>query len=198
MNNKKYYSHEEEISGQISFDEALHRIKEDYQAEYDPDRPNFNAWDQLLACEAVTHSTPMLPLYEEVTDNKNRNENENANISGMISDSCKQEAIFELTQHKQKVIKELTLCNFLTPPIKIALLLEEFFKEWRSKQGHWLFVAQHWTPRAIVRTINRLTKLHIDGRITIRNPSAYFTKLIKFRKQRRIQPLSVIAVNTNF
>jgi len=179
MLNKKYNSREEEARTELSFIEVVRRIKEVYGAEYDPERPNFDAWDQLLACESIAESTPIKYLYKDEA-------NKNPSVSGMLNDSYSHGVIFELTQDKQKVIAELTHCNYRTPPIQIATLLEKFFKEWHSNQGHWLYVAQQWTPRAINRTIHRLTKLHIEGRITIRNPAAYFTKLIKFRKPRRI------------
>lgn len=179
MLNRKYHSREEEVRAELSLDEVVHRINDIYQAEYDSSRPNFDAWDQLLACESIAESTPIKYQYNE-------DANENPSVSGMLNDSSSPKVIFELTQDKQKVITELTHCNYRTPPTQIATLLEKFFKEWHSNQGHWLYVAQQWTPRAINRTIHRLTKLHIEGRITIRNPAAYFTKLIKFRKLRRI------------
>lgn len=178
MLNKKYSSREEEIRAELTFKEVIRRIKEVYQAEYDSSRPNFDAWDQLLACESLSESSPITREYKTKT-------NENPSVSGMLNDSCSPKVIFELTQDKQKVITELTLCNYRTPPIQIATLLEEFFKEWQSKQGHWLYIAQQWTPRAINRTIHRLSKLHKEGRITVINPAAYFTLLIKFRKRRK-------------
>lgn len=178
MLNKKYSSREEEIRAELTFKEVIRRIKEVYQAEYDSSRPNFDAWDQLLACESLSESSPITREYKIET-------NENPSVSGMLNDSCSSNVIFELTEDKQKVITKLTLNNYRTPPIQIAKLLEELFKEWQSKQGHWLYIAQRWTPRAINRTIRRLIKLHNEGRITIKNPSAYFTFLINFRAKRR-------------
>jgi len=111
--------------------------------------------------------------------------NKNINVNGMINDSYKHKVIFKLTKSKQQVILELNQCNYKTSPIIIAKYLEDFFKEWTSQKGHWLFISQHYTPRAINRTINRLVKLQTTGKKTICNPSAYFTSLIKFRKKRK-------------
>lgn len=178
MLNKKYSSREEEIRAELSFDEVIHLIKEFYHAKYDSERANFDAYDQLMACESVGDTPMDLECRKEI--------NEKPSVNGMFNDSSSPKVIFELTHDKQKVITELTLCNYRTPPKQIAALLEEFFKQWQSKQGHWLYIAQKWTPRAINRTLHRLTVLHSEGRITVKNPAAYFTKLIKFRKLRRI------------
>ncbi len=179
MSNRKYNSREEEIRAELSLEEVINIIRTKYKfAEYDPDRPNFDAWDQLLACEAVAESTPVNQEYERETSG-------NSSVNGMISDSCKRNVIFELTQSRHNVITELSKCNYRTHPIKIAQLLKELFKDWESKDGHWLYIAQNWTPRAINRTINRLTELHISGQKTINNPPGYFTLLVKHRKRRK-------------
>lgn len=178
--NKKYSSREEEVRDTLSLEEAIHIIRTKYRfAEYDPDRPNLDAWDQLLACEALADSTP-------IDENYKSNTNESVSVNGMINDSCKRGVSFELTQSKQLVITELSKCNYRTPPNEIASLLEDFFKEWESKPGHWLYIAQQWAPRAINRNIIQLVKTHSTGNKTIQNPPAYFTKLIKFRKRRKI------------
>lgn len=132
--------------------------------------------DEILADEALAESTPV---------KKNKQPNENANVNGMINDSCKRRVSFELTQSKQQVIAELSKCNYQTPPLKISQLLEELFKEWKSKSGHWLYIAQHWNPREINRNINRLVNIQISGQRTIKNAAAYFTFLIGYRKKRK-------------
>jgi len=110
---------------------------------------------------------------------------ENVSVNGNVNDSYKHRANFELTESKQHVIRKLKGCTYLTPSIDIARLLEELFLEWPSKQGHWLYISQQYVPRVINRVIARLIKLHASGRITLQNPAAYFTMLIKFRKKRK-------------
>ena len=132
--------------------------------------------DEILADEALAESTPI---------KENEQLNENVNVNGMFNDSCKQTVSFELTQSKQQVIAELNKCNYQTPPIKISQLLEKLFKEYGSRPGHWLYVAQHWNPREINRNITRLIKIHISGKRTIKNAAAYFTFLIGYRKRRK-------------
>lgn len=141
---------------------------------------SFGASDQLLACEAVTESTPIREI-------KNEQLKENVNDSGnvMNNDGCKQTVCFELTDSKQKVIVELKQFNYRTSPIKIATLLTKLFYEWPSFPGHWLYIAQKYNPRAICRTIDQLIKVQKNGQKTIENPSAFFTFLIKKRKQRK-------------
>lgn len=179
VSNRKYSCRDEQIRAEIMLQEVVCRITDVYHSGYDSETLSFDAWDQLLACEAVSESTP-------VKENYNKEENKNTNVSGMFNDSCKRKVYFELTQSKQKVITKLTQCNYRTPPIKIASLLTELFNEWPSYSGHWLYIAQKYNPRAILRTIIQMIKVQKNGQKTIKNPSAYFTILIKsFRKPRR-------------
>lgn len=121
---------------------------------------------------------------------------DNTNVSDNVSDSYKRQVNFELTHSKQQIIKELEKCDYRTQPKITAQLLEKLFKEWKSKDGHWLFIAQKWNPRAINRTISRLLKLYNAEQETIENIAAYFTYLIKFRKKRRSLNRPMIAVNS--
>ena len=181
IENKKYSCRDEQIRAELTLQEVIYRIANVYHSKYDSETPLFDAWDQLLACEAVTESTPI----REIKDEQSK-ENVNGSSNGMNNDGCKQTVYFELTESKQKVITELTQCNYRTPPIKIATLLTELFNEWPSYAGHWLYIAQRYNPRAIWRTIDQLIKVQKNGQKTIKNPSAYFTILIKkFRKPRR-------------
>lgn len=107
------------------------------------------------------------------------------NVSENVNGSYKRQVNFELTPSKQQIITNLYKCNYRTPPIKISKLLEELFKEWPSKEGHWLFIAQSYPPRPINRILNYLIKRHINGQDTIQNPAGYFTNLIKYRKKRK-------------
>ncbi len=86
---------------------------------------------------------------------------------------------------KREAIVALSLCHYRTPPKEVAKLLGVVFKNHSSKEGHWLYIAQRWNPRAITRVIEMMTKQHRRGDVTIKNPAAYFTFLIKMRKKRR-------------
>lgn len=181
IENKKYSCRDEQIRAELPLLEVIRRITDVYHSGYDSKMASFDAWDQLLACEAVTESTPIRKV-----KNEQSKENVNGSGNGMNNDGCKQTVNFELTNNKQKVITELTQYNYRTPPIKIAALLTELFNEWPSFPGHWLYIAQKYNPRAILRTIIQMLKVQKNGQRTIVNPPAYFTILIKsFRKPRR-------------
>lgn len=180
QNHKIYSCRDEQIRVQLTKDEVIHLIGEAYHQGYNPNLPNFDVWDQLLACEAVAEATPVKEDYfirKEVV-------NENASVNGNGNDSIKRQVNFELTQSKLLFIAKLKECNYLTSPKIIAKLLEELFFEWKSVGGHWLYIAQQYTPKAINSVINRIVQLHSSGRITVQNPAAYFTSLIKFHKRR--------------
>ena len=165
--------------------EAICRI-EQLGGIYDPESP-LSVYDQLLACESIAESTPVTPDDEDgrIILGLKDNGNSNGSVNGNVNGSCKRSVKFELTQSKRNVITELNASNFRTPPREIARLLEQFFIEYPSHDGHWLYIAQHWTPRTIIRVLNNLIKLDSTGRITVINPAGYFTYLIKFRKRRR-------------
>lgn len=118
---------------------------------------------------------------QSFTGKQDTNTNTNLNKNG----GFKQSVNFELTQSRQEIIEKLKKCNYRTSRIELAKLLEEFFKDWGIYPRHCLYVAQHWNPRAICRTINEIVKKHESGQVTIHNPAKYFTKLIRFRKERR-------------
>jgi len=176
----KYSCREEEIRATLTLEECVHRITKIYGWEYDQDTPTFDAWNQLLACEAVTGSSPVREQVEQIQET-----NENVNGNGMYSDGCKHRVYFELTPSKQGVITELTRCNYRTSPIKVAALLTKFFIEWPSLPNHWLYIARTYNPRAINRTIIQIIKSVNNGN-KILNAAALFTYLIKeWRKPRR-------------
>lgn len=106
-------------------------------------------------------------------------------VNGNDDDTYKQSVNVELKESKKRAISELKTFTYKTPPIKISPLLRTLFADCDSNDGWWLYVAQHWNPRAINRVINQMVKVHKSGAITIRNPAKYFTYLIKFRKKRK-------------
>jgi len=173
-------SREEEIRTNLTSEDCIRRIKQTYRAEYGSNTLDFDAFDQLLACESLAESSPIIANINVQTQ-----ENENVNGSGSVNAPRKQQVYFELTQHKKDVIAKLEGCNYRTPPIKLESYLKEFFYEWESEPTHWLYVAQNWNPRAINRTIKDLVHRQINGWQTIKNPPGLFTFLIKYRKRRK-------------
>jgi len=177
---KKYSCREEEIRATLTLDECIHRITRIYKWEYDPDTPTFDAWNQLLACEAAAKSTPVREQGQEQTQNTN----ENVNGNGMYSDGCKRRVYFELTQSKQRVISELTQCDYRTSIKQLTQYLSELFMEWESYPEHWQYIAQTYNPLAINRTIIQIIKYLNNGH-KIPNPAGLFTLLIRKRAQRK-------------
>lgn len=182
--NDKFHSYEDRTRTTISKEEAIRLIENVYSVRYDPNCSDetFDVWDQLSACESVVKATPI----KEYSNRENVDktvESENVYVNG--NGGSKQKVNFELTETKLQIIKRLEECNYLTPPIKIASYLTKFFKECESDSGYWLYVSQHWNPRAINRTIASLIKFHKSGRKTIQNWAAFFVYLIQKRKQRR-------------
>jgi len=157
--------------------ETIKKI-ESYGAKYDPNCFGGSAEEQLLVCETIAEVEQ-----EEQKQNKRKEINDSVNVNG--NDSCKLQVDLELTHSKLRVITDLKSCNYRTSPKKIALLLEKIFVSYESKTGHWLYIAQHWSPRTINRVIAYMIKAHNSGRITFNNPPAYFTFLIKLRKKRK-------------
>lgn len=168
----------------LTQEEVIKRITKVYHAGYDLNNPNFDVYNQLLACEAVAEA-------EEEAGAKNYQEYEETKGSVSVSvsendnDTCKLKVNFELSDSKLRVIERLKECDYRTQPVIIATYLEEFFQDCNSKPGHWLYVAQHYPPRPIVRVITQLVKIQTTGAQTIKNPAAYFTYLIKFRTGRK-------------
>lgn len=162
----------------LSKEEAIRRIEQVYQAKYNPDLADFDAYEQLLVCESLAETEA-----EELE--KYGRTNEDANVKWNGNGTYKQNANFELTESKLNVITELKTLTYITPPIKIASLLQTLFAEYNSRDGHWLYIAQHWNPRTINRVINYIVKVYENGTRSIQNPAKYFTYLIKRRKERR-------------
>jgi len=107
------------------------------------------------------------------------------NVKWNDNDTYKRIVNSNSTISKREAIKALSSYTYKTPPIKIVKSLEQLFIDYKTKDGHWLYIAQHWNPRAINRVIRFMTKLHNSKRVTIHNPPAYFTNLIKRRKRRK-------------
>lgn len=163
---------------EVSESEAIHRIEEVYHAHYDPNS-GLDAWNQLLACEAIAEAIPVREYYYH-----ERNK-ENVGVNGFANDSYKLKDNFDLTPGKLEIIEKLKKYNSSTRPPEIAKLLEELLSGYNTTSGWWLRVAQQWTPKAINSALNRMIKVHTFGQVTIRNPAKYFTYLIKFHPKRK-------------
>lgn len=161
------------IRSKLSEAETIYRIRDVYHSNVKLNHPNFDIWDQLLACEAVAESTPV--NYEYLKNNESM-------LNGNGNDIRKLTGNFSLTERKLEIISQLKETNYLTPPETIAELLQEFFIESNSKEGHWLYIAQSYTPKSINSVLNRLKSVYK----TSKNPAAYFTFLIKKKSKRRI------------
>lgn len=155
--------------------EIIRRITEIYHSDYDLDNPNFDIYNQLLACEAIAES-------EEECKKK---QDTNVGVNGLLNGSYKRKVNFELTESKLQVISKLKQYDYQTPPVEIAKLLEKFFNECGTAEGHWLYIAQVYSSRVINWNLGYMVKIISSGRRTIKNPDAYFTKTIQYRKKRK-------------
>lgn len=114
------------------------------------------------------------------------NKDINTNVNGNDNGACKLQVNTESTPSKQQVIDLLRKCNYRTPPHLIASYLKVLFSKFEAKEGHWLYIAQHYTPRSVNQVISEILKLHSSGRCRVANPGALFTFLIKKRKKRKV------------
>lgn len=148
---------------------------------YNPES-SLSLHDQLLICETLAESTPV-----DYNNLKEQNDHiESVSGNGSVNGSYKRQENAEETQKKLQAITELKACNYRTPPKVISLLLEQLFSSNKSNDGHWLYVAQHYSPKSINSVIARIQKIHATGVDTIQNPSAYFTKLIQYHPKRKL------------
>lgn len=168
----------DQLKAEVPMDEAIRLIKS-YGGRYDPHFEGLDVWDQLLINEGLSKNR-----YTQYNP-KGGHTDETVSVSGMYNEPSKLHVNFELTQSKERVITQLMTFNYKTPPPKIAACLEEIFKEWPSNAGHWLYVAQNWPPRAINRAMNKMVKQHMQGRVSLKNPPAFFTMLMKHRHPRK-------------
>ena len=113
------------------------------------------------------------------------NTNTKVNVSVNGNGTYKRKTNPELIWNKLDVISQLKHCTSRTPPNNIASLLEKLFDSWPSEEGHWLWVAQNYTPRIINWVISATTKAYQRGEIR-KTPAAYFTYKIRFRKKRKL------------
>ncbi len=163
----------------LSKEEAIRQIEQVYHASYNPNMADFDAYEQLLVCESLAETEA-----EELKRDGRTNEDVYVKWNG--NDTYKRTVNFELTEDKLDVITELKTLTYKTSPILVAELLEKLFVNRETKDGHWLYIAQNWNPRAINRVIKYMVKAQSSGTRTIDKPAGFFTFLIKRRKRRRL------------
>lgn len=161
-------------------DEIIRRIEE-LGGVYDPES-TLSIDEQLLICETFIHSTPVDPSDSDGRTIQRLREGEdkrNGSDNGSVNGIGKRQENSEETQRKKQAISELTHCNYRTSPKNISILLEQLFSSNKSNEGHWLWIAQRYTPKSINSVIASMQKIHISGVDTIQNPPAYFTHTLK-------------------
>jgi len=167
--------------------EAIRRI-ESFDGQYDPDHGLdgcLSVWDQLMICETLAAAKP---VYQE--EYSNTKYSTNGNVLMVAAKS-------ELNQSKPHPLEELRACDYRTPPVKVASLLGEYFHDPNTKQDHWLYIAKTWPPRQILYVIDEMTQAIFDGRLSLKIPAAYFTRLIKYHKKRKSLRTPMVAANTH-
>jgi len=178
----------------MSFQEAVMEINS-LGYFYDHGDEKFTVWDQLYMCRQLNTSSVSKTPYDGKTDQEGEGA-ENVSVSENGNDACKRSVNFELntskpspktwlTQQKRDIVSRLSMCTYKSPPKDIAPLLEELFAEWPSQDGHLLYICQKWPPRQITRTIKQIIKQVDKGEVTVKNPAAYFTSLVNYRKCRK-------------
>lgn len=166
-----------------SLQEIIKKI-EFYGASYDPNS-DLSAFDQLQICEAVAESTPVKEKSASFSKIKKNNglSNEKCNVK-CPNGICKRRGSLKTNQGKfSGLLKKFEEFNYETPPKEIAAILEKFFPN--SKPGHWLFIAQNYTPKTMRSRLRYMEKHQREGWETIKNPGAYLTELLKHKKKRK-------------
>lgn len=107
---------------------------------------------------------------------------------------CKDTKKIPEKQIKILAIKNLQKSRVNTTSLKdIASWLKDLFGIWTEKPLHWLFIAEHYTPKAINSVINEMQKRKSGGAMPLDNPGAYFTKVL-----RRYHPLKKVRKRKEF
>lgn len=131
-------------------------------------------------------------IQENISSTKHHKEqkeldvNNNDYVYENVIGTCKRQKNSEQTLSKNQAISKLGSLNYRTPCKEIGFYLEIVFKGWNARDGHWLYIAQHYTVKTINCVISEITKQHQRGDTTIQNPAKYFTHLIiNFHKKKK-------------
>lgn len=167
----KYYNQAESI-------EIVRKI-ESYGARYNSDS-GLSLEDQLLACEAVAESAPVIEHNE--TKNPPATEGE-ASLRSSSSSACYLKVNDKLADSLHSAIEQLVKLDYKSSRYEIAEILQKTFGDPR-KEGHWLWCAQNYTPRPIIRTIAEIYRSLLLGKWAGQTPADFFTFLLKKRQRR--------------
>jgi hypothetical protein len=159
--------------------EAIRKIEEIYHAGYELNNPNLSVFDQLLVCEAIDEA-------EREYGERYNNSNNNVSVSGDVLGSPKLKENSDQNLTKIQAIARLKQLNHKTPALEIEICLNIIFGQWKEKPEHWLFIAQHYTPKTINSIIAQMIKRHQRKDASIKTPGAYFSSVIKHRHKRII------------
>ena len=110
----------------------------------------------------------------------------NAYVNGNVNGSHNLEVNNDQNESKTYLIAELKRYNYLTPARIVADSLEKLFAKWPSKDGHWLYVAQHYTPKTINSVLDYMVKRYKRDGFWPKSPPSYFTNTIQHRPLRKI------------
>lgn len=154
-----------------------------FGADYDPNC-GMTLEDQLLACEAIAESTPVVER-TEVKENQTTSE---LVFSGSesVSGACYSVVNPDQISNYVEAIRELSLCRSdETPPIKTATLIEKALGPSR-KPGHWLYLCRIKNPRQIVWVLTKIFKEIQTGQTPVEKAADYFTFRLKKRKGKKL------------
>lgn len=128
------------------------------------------------------------PLTQEDENKLRYSEKTEHDVSliGSVNGGSKLTVNTVITLTKGEAILALRKSNYKMAPKEVASYLEIIFSRFQAKNGHWLFIAQHYTPKTINCLITEIIKRIQRGEMTLRNPASYFTDIIlRHRKMRK-------------
>lgn len=151
---------------------------ENYGASYDPGS-GLTLEDQLLACEAVAESTPIIERNE--TKNNQLTDKLVFNGNGVGNGACYSGVNLELIENCRQAIEQLKNYSSLSAPVEIAATLERQLGK-SNNAYYWLNIAQRFNPRQIRWMLKDVIRQYVRGEITIKNFYGYFYSLQTNRK----------------
>lgn len=108
--------------------------------------------------------------------------NDSVNAYESVNGGCKYGVKNELNWPNYEVVLQLKNLKSNDSPKEVARLLQYLFSPWPSNDGHWLWIAQRYTPRVINWQVSATIKEYLRGAIR-KTPPAYFTFEIHFRRK---------------
>jgi len=136
-------------------------------------------WENLPLSEEDEHRLEQIPS----TNKKDENV-----LNGSVNGTYKLQENLTENQSKSMAIANLQKSRVKETPIKdVACWLEDLFGIWQEKPLHWIFIAEHYTPKSINSVINEMRKRKERGGMPLNKPGAYFTKILKrYHPQRKL------------